>query len=233
MKLLALSPLLIWLAPANALYGDVEEDPVSRRNLKLIGKKKQKPDSSARIASALPGICNNFVDSVTLVPGTDCFCEPTIRPPTITVGCATIDPVCIIPPTVLCGIPSVAVGIDVFNLLKGGLPVVFEVCFTEVTIAGIPVPELAFIPFCIKTGGGIIGLITGIIGGNAKSLGLNTSNMKVGDSEACTARFGNTDCNSCTVCDAATGGVLFDCSNIAPKLVSTKCAPLPPYFPKA
>lgn len=190
------------------IHGEVtkESSSVVRRGLQVLNE-----------------ACDNLIASLFDGLGSNCACEPNLRPPTVKVACDTPESVCVIPGSeLLCGFPSFEFAVDFMRLLEGKIPVAATVCYESPTIAGNPVPEI--IPFCIESGDGILGLITGGLSGESVD---NSTSAAVG--ETCTARFGDTDCTSCTVCDLS-GGVVFNCSNVIPSFESTSCAPLPTGF---
>lgn len=223
---ISLGFFLLWFSSARALRGDAEEGSLKDSRQAFIEAKKLPPTSEQRELGIRSKMCDALIAK--LFPGSatpDCSCDTKIKPPfAVTVGCEAAEKVCIIPPEVLCGFPQFEFAVSAGSLKEGKLPVMASVCYSNPTIVNINIPEI--IPFCIDLGNGPI----------LKLLGRGVSGESVPDpgsavivEETCTARFGETECNSCTVCDAVSGSVVFNCTNIAPELVSTSCAPLPSF----
>lgn len=133
----------------------------------------------------------------------------------IAASCQTRDPICFgeLEDSIFCTVPEVRGTADITSLLAGLEDTVnFDVCFTQLVVAGIPLGALG-LPLCVSAAAPLIeplinGLIEGIEG-------------IVGDRAPCSATVGGEACNSCSLCQE--GGMVFDCSNIEPEVVSSSC----------
>jgi hypothetical protein len=151
-----------------------------------------------------------------------CTCEPDIKSLSVFVACEAVEKICLVPGSeIICGFPQVEFDFKLRQLLAGKLPFSTSVCYANATIAENPIPSS--IPFCIESGQDPLAFLPGGISTDATP----TNATEATSGGPCNAKLGGVGCTSCSVCDAATGGVVFNCSNISPTFVSTTCAPLP------
>jgi hypothetical protein len=231
MKFLCLCSILVCLSPVNALIRGSKdaEDAFLADVVELVEARQLVASAQSHRELIGAGVCARIVQRVvgTALP-VDCTCKPAVIPPSLTVSCSTANPVCIIPPQILCGSPGLGFSISLLNIVTGGLPVGVTVCFTDVTVLGFPIPNIPLIPLCISPGGGILGILLGGGGGTLIPGPLDGGTPIPAKEEKCTAGFGKLSCKSCTI-DTATAGVKLDCSNIDPTWVSTDFVPLPTF----
>jgi hypothetical protein len=168
----------------------------------------------AGLGAVIPGVAGTEESPVT------CECDPELFPSlSISLTCASTDPVCL-PPDIICGTPSIEVGLDVSALLGGENPITFDACFTEVVIAGtIPIIEILG-PLCFSL---ILTLLGSVgIGPGLESTNATTADFQAESTRICKATLNDQECNSCTVCDGGLG-LDYDCSNIEVDLKSNQC----------
>lgn len=133
---------------------------------------------------------------------------PQILNPVLSVSaaCRTIDPMCIggeLETEQFCTLPEVTGSIDISAILAGAPDAIkLDLCFTELTIFGYPIGVLG-LPLCFTSA---IELLDGSF---------------APDSAPCSATIGGEACSTCSFCEE--GGMVFDCSNIDPEIVSTTC----------
>ena len=204
--------------------------------------------------------CETLVDNTIegIFAPKDCRCSQGGFPPTLTVDCSRIEESCIqrrftdpLDDTLLCGSPGIRFIVNVWAVAFGGLPVTAEVCFYDVSVFNITVPDIIN-PVCIGVFAGLpgsiplanlLGLIFGITAPASKalrepskpsSLSLKKKHQAFRINEnSCVPVIGNEKekCNSCTICPPEEGGgIIFDCTNIVPDLQSTDCVVLPKFL---
>ena len=204
--------------------------------------------------------CETLVDNTIegIFAPKDCRCSQGGFPPTLTVDCSRIEESCIqrrftdpLDDTLLCGSPGIRFIVNVWAIAFGGLPVTAEVCFYDVSVFNITVPDIIN-PVCIGVFAGLPGsiplanlleLIFGITAPASKalrepskpsSLSLKKKHQAFRINEnSCVPVIGNEKekCNSCTICPPEEGGgIIFDCTNIVPDLQSTDCVVLPKFL---
>ena len=201
-------------------------------------------------------LMNNTIENI--FAQKDCSCSQGGFPPTLTVDCSRIEESCIQrrftdtpDDNLLCGYPGIRFVVNVLAIAFGGLPVVAEVCFYDVSVFNITVPDIIN-PVCIGVFAGLpgsiplanlLGLIFGITAPASKalrepskpsSLSLKKKHQAFRINEnSCVPVIGNEKekCNSCTICPPEEGGgIIFDCTNIVPDLQSTDCVVLPKFL---
>jgi hypothetical protein len=191
--------------------------------------------------------CEKIVNSTleNIFTRQDCECEPNIFPPTMTVKCQrTNTTICLIPSTeILCGIPGITITFNIWNVIVGGLPIIAEICFYDLSVFDFTVPNIIN-PFCVgifgRTPGSIplmnlFNAIFGIVSASSSKETTSTTSITANDDTAtlgpCIAKLGDDECQSCEICNPLRGGggMKFDCSNIQPELVSTECTIVPPF----
>jgi hypothetical protein len=179
--------------------------------------------ASGAKAQILSQACDALISRVF---GTDatpfCTCEPDIKSLSVFVACEAVEKICLVPGSeIICGFPQVEFDFNLRQLLAGKEPFSSSVCYANATIAENPIPSS--IPFCIDSSQDPLAFLPGGITTDATS----TNVTEATSGGPCNAKLGGVGCASCSVCDVATGGVVFNCSNINPTFVSTTCAPLP------
>jgi hypothetical protein len=189
----------------------------------------------------------------------DCRCSPVGFPPALVIDCERIEESCVLKrrrtdspdDKVFCGSPGIRVTVNVWSVVFGGSPVVAELCFYDVSVFNVTVPNIIN-PFCFGLFAGLpgsvplanlLGLIFGSTASTAKLLQDTSSSKSTTlrqkkqkslsiNEKSCVPTFGDTDqkCNSCTICPPDQGGgMIFDCSNIVPNFVSTNCTIFPTF----
>jgi hypothetical protein len=188
----------------------------------------------------------------------DCTCNQVGFPPKLVVDCERVNESCIQrrftdapDDKLLCGSPGIRITVNVWSIAFGGSPVVAEVCFYDVSVFNVTVPDIIN-PVCIGLFAGLpgsvplanlLGLVFGRTASTAKLLQdsqkSSSSLLKKKQSpvsinkKSCVPIIGTNKekCNSCTICPPETGGgLIFDCSNIIPNLMSTECTVLPTFI---
>jgi hypothetical protein len=169
----------------------------------------------AGLGAVIPEVVGSEESPVT------CECNPTLFPSlSISLTCASSDPVCL-PPDIICGTPSIEVGLDVSALLDGANPISFDACFAGLVIAGtIPIIEVLG-PLCFSLVLTLLGSVG--IGPGLDSTNATTADLQAESTRTCKATLSGQECNSCTVCDGGLG-LEYDCSNIEVDLKSNQCA---------
>jgi hypothetical protein len=159
------------------------------------------------------------------VETSNCKCQPDIFSLSIGLDCKAGERVCVVPNSeVLCGFPQVTFGLDFRRLLAGRLPFTTSVCYANATVGASPIPST--IPVCITSGRGALAYLNSDDAASAKA----SARVGKGGTAAgspCTARFGKTECTSCTICDSTARSVTMNCTNIDPSFAVSTCTALP------
>ena len=187
----------------------------------------------------------------------DCTCNQVGFPPKLVVDCERIEESCIQrrftdspDDQLLCGSPGIRITVNVWSIAFGGSPVIAEVCFYDVSVFNVTVPDIIN-PVCFGIFAGLpgsvplanlLGLVFGRTASTAKLLQetprSSSSPLKkkqkrfIINEKSCVPTIGiNKDkCNSCTICPPESGGgLVFDCSNIIPDLTPTECTVIPTF----
>jgi len=134
----------------------------------------------------------------------------------IEAACSTTEPICLgegDEEGLFCALPVVSGSLDITALLAGASDAIsFDVCFTETAILGFPLDSLG-LPLCVSAAQSIFGDLSG----QEEDLEADAAQ------NSCVATLGGATCNSCFLCRRNSKGMVFDCSNIDPEIVSSTC----------
>jgi hypothetical protein len=164
------------------------------------------------------------------VPIVDCICQTTIFPPIFSSTCTLEeDEGVLCAPIIdgLCGVPTLITSFDIFRLFSLQLPVGAELCYKDWTIFGLP-GSLLGLDLCIDFFDplGSFMALFGFGGGTAG----RAKNLPKTSYGACSAKIGNTACESCEVCNNGSGGtsLTLRCGDVELSSCTTiLAAPLP------
>lgn len=234
--------------------GRTLHDPAAK-NAAPVGPNRQLQLLGGEIDRRCEQLMDNTLEDI-FAPK-DCTCSQVGFPPKLVVDCAREQESCIQrrftdPPDdkLLCGSPGIRITVNVWSIAFGGSPVVAEVCFYDVSVFNVTVPDFIN-PVCIGVFAGLpgsvplanlLGLLFGFTASTAKLLQesskSSSSLLKKKQKQfsinekSCVPIIGtNKDkCNSCTICSPEDGGgIIFDCTNIIANLLSTECTVLPTF----
>lgn len=151
-----------------------------------------------------------------------CSCSLSLLPPDASASCSSPE-ICVVP-FIVCGSPKLSVGVNLIGLLTLGLfsfPVSVEVCYDNLKILGLDIPD--FVPLCFSFGEGIFSLfgfdIFGFLFGSSTSSLPFTLDAVTLDGETCAFY------EECSIPGASgdTMGVIYDCSAIIPGMKVDEC----------
>lgn len=177
------------------------------------------PGRELQDTDLLDGICTELLDATIGGVGAAflgetfaCTCDIELLPPSILAECSAGEPVCFVPPDLVCGTPELKFGIDIFAILEGQFPLTGQICYNNLIIFGVL--DLSALPLCIGVDAGLFE----IFGGLGED-GVNVTIPEGALDDACTATVGGEECTSCDLCPG--GLISFNCTEFHPELIAT------------
>lgn len=214
MKLSFFSLLLALLAPVAAritpgAVSEPEPDALALFQEKVRALEGQ-PGRELFLDDVCGDILTGIVGGALSIVKADLACTCTFDVLKLSLGasCASQEPVCFVPPDVVCGTPELGFSISLLSIFAGQFPFAGRICYNNLIIGGVL--DLSAVPFCLDIDPNLLNKLIPESVNATISEGLDTS---------CDATIGDEPCTSCEVCD--NGTVSFNCTNINSDVTGT------------